>query len=465
MAALEVPLANPIGSPKQVPAEYYYRVPVRPIYKSYPIYAPGRAPAGYLDGLKSRDPEIVWDDAAHRPRLESEADWVKAGELVFQSPEFYEQIISAEEAQNPQWFEAIHPPLTAEGVMPGSRYVVRTKGRVEVGSFGCATCHTRVMPDGSVINGAQGNFPVEAAEAYRFRHRIAPSLLRVLMKGLFSVPWLEADPHAALEQLTPDEIGRIFDAIPPGVIARGQTSPLFPVQAIDLIGVKDRKYLDHTGLQLNRGLVDLMRYSALNQGMDDLASYNGFVPRGKPGSSLPPEPPPFMRYSDEQLYALVLYLYSLKPPPNPNPFNESAARGKKVFEREGCASCHTPPLYTNNKLTLAKGFEPAAEAIKRYDVMKVSVGTDPSLALLTRRGTGYYKVPSLRGAWYRGMFGHGGCCATLEDWFDGRRLQPDYVATGFKGSKNYPVDAGGHLFGTRLAVTDKEDLIRFLKTL
>jgi hypothetical protein len=465
MAILEVPLANPIGSPKQVPAEYYYRVPVRPIYKSYPIYAPGRGPAGYLDGLKSRDPEIVWDDGAHRPRLESEADWVKAGELVFMSPEFYEQIISAEEAQNPQWFEQIHPPLTAEGAISGSRYVVRTRGRVEVGSFGCATCHTRVMSDGSVVNGAQGNFPVEAAEAYRFRHRITPSLLRVLMRGLFSVPWLDADPHAALEQFTPDEIGRLFEAIPPGVIARGQTSPLFPVQAIDLVGVKDRKYLDHTGLQLNRGIVDLMRYSALNQGMDDLASYNGFVPRGKPGSSLPPEPPPFMRYSDEQLYALVLYLYSLKPPPNPNPFNESATRGKKVFEREGCANCHTPPLYTNNKLTLAKGFEPGAEAIKRYDIMKLSVGTDPSLALLTRRGTGYYKVPSLKGVWYRGMFGHGGWCATLEDWFEPRRLEPDYVPTGFKGSKKYQVDTGGHLFGTGLSITDKEDLIRFLKTL
>ena len=36
MAALEIPLANPVGSPKQVPANYYYRVPVRPIYKAIP---------------------------------------------------------------------------------------------------------------------------------------------------------------------------------------------------------------------------------------------------------------------------------------------------------------------------------------------------------------------------------------------------------------------------------------------
>jgi hypothetical protein len=36
MATLEVPLANPIGSPKHVAADYYYRIPVRPIYRSYP---------------------------------------------------------------------------------------------------------------------------------------------------------------------------------------------------------------------------------------------------------------------------------------------------------------------------------------------------------------------------------------------------------------------------------------------
>jgi hypothetical protein len=31
IASLEVPLADPAGSPKHVAAEYYYRIPVRPI--------------------------------------------------------------------------------------------------------------------------------------------------------------------------------------------------------------------------------------------------------------------------------------------------------------------------------------------------------------------------------------------------------------------------------------------------
>src|SRR5437899_9428532 len=59
MEKLEVPLANPIGSPKQVSADYYYRIPVRPIYKQYPVYAPGREPAGYMEWLEQQEPVII----------------------------------------------------------------------------------------------------------------------------------------------------------------------------------------------------------------------------------------------------------------------------------------------------------------------------------------------------------------------------------------------------------------------
>ena len=36
IARHEVPLAQPEASPKHVSSDYYYRIPVRPIYKSYP---------------------------------------------------------------------------------------------------------------------------------------------------------------------------------------------------------------------------------------------------------------------------------------------------------------------------------------------------------------------------------------------------------------------------------------------
>jgi hypothetical protein len=180
------------------------------------------------------------------------------------------------------------------------------------------------------------------------------------------------------------------------------------VQVPDLIGVRDRHYLDRTGLQQHRSIVDLMRYAALNQGGDDLASYGGFIPAGGPKASKPPDPRFLQRYSDEQLYALALYAYSLRPPRNPNRLDGTALRGQRIFDREGCANCHPPPLFTNNKLTLAEGFTPPSEADKKYEIMPISVGTDVSLTTKTRRGTGYYKVPSLEGVWYRSMFGHSG---------------------------------------------------------
>ena len=83
----------------------------------------------------------------------------------------------------------------------------------------------------------------------------------------------------------------------------------------------------------------------------------------------------------------------------------------------------------------------------------------------TRRGTGYYKVPSLRGVWYRGPFEHNGSVATLEDWFDPRRLRDDYVPTGFKGYGLKTRAVKGHEFGLKLSAEDKAGLIAFLKTL
>jgi len=75
--------------------------------------------------------------------------------------------------------------------------------------------------------------------------------------------------------------------------------------------------------------------------------------------------------------------------------------------------CHTPPLYTNNKLTLAKGFTPPEDKPESLDVLPISVGTDPGLALATRKGTGYYKVPSLKGLWYQKASGIADITSTM----------------------------------------------------
>lgn len=114
----------------------------------------------------------------------------------------------------------------------------------------------------------------------------------------------------------------------------------------------------------------------------------------------------------------------------------------------------------------APGFDPPDDAFKRgLDVSTRRVGTDPGLALKTRKGTGYYKVPSLRGLWYRGLYEHSGSVSSLEDWFDRRRLRDDYVPTGWRGRGIKIRAVAGHPFGLDLSEEDKKALIAFLKTL
>ena len=471
MATLEVPLADPTGSPKQASEDYYYKIPVRTIYKQYPVYAPGHEPPGYLDWLKQQEPQIVWDDRGHAPRLKTEADWIKAGEIAFDSPIAYGFTGYDEEpkslyVRDPDWYKRTGSPVRPDGVLPFYSYVIRQKGKVEIGVLACATCHTRIMPEGSVIKGAQGNFPFDRAAAYEHRSVNNLDEARLGEQFLYAAPWLEPTLPIHFSAMSLEAIAATHEVVPPGVLARHNSNPLYPPHVPDLIGVKDRRYLDATGLQQQRSIVDLMRYAALNQGADYLASYDGFIPIGLPDFRKLPQPDQAGdRYSDEQLYALALCVYSLKPPPNPNKFDGLAQRGQKLFEREGCAGCHTPPLFTNNKLTLAEGFAPPPGAAQKYDILPVSVGTDPGLATKTRRGTGYYKVPSLKGVWYRSMFGHSGWCATLEDWFDPGRTRGDYVPTGFKpyGAKTYAVK--GHPFGLDLSAEERRALIAFLKTL
>jgi cytochrome c peroxidase len=202
-----------------------------------------------------------------------------------------------------------------------------------------------------------------------------------------------------------------------------------------------------------------MRYAIVNQGLDTIAYFGNFQPGTLGGQTLEQRK---TRYSDEQLFALALYVYSLKYPPNPNPMNDAARRGQQIFAKQGCTRCHPSPLYTNNALTPVIGFRVPDSLRKTDRILDVSVGTDASLALETRRGTGFYKVPSLRGVWLRSAFGHEGQATSLDEWFNPARLNSDYVPKGFHLVSG-PIK--GHEFGLSLSSEDRMALIAFLKTL
>lgn len=455
--ALELPAANPAFSAVHLDEESYYRIPERVLYRTYPIYEPGYEPQGYRQWLESREPEPAFDPRnPNRPE-----DWARAGEIVFNTPTAFQPVFfSAEILRDPDLFRRSGMPAGKDHIIPFATWVIRKKGAVELGSMGCNTCHTRVLPDGTVVPGAQGNSPND---------RLGAQLLATTAKVLgedktlprvrsfarqFISPWMWDDFNARVDGMTLQEFIQAGEEIPPGVTARANTSMLLPPQIPDLIGVQERRYLDHTGIIRQRNIGDLMRYSSLAQDLYTMDRYGG--------SRIVNGPPPSARYSDAQLYALATYLYSLRPPKNPNRFDAAAARGQAVFLRERCDQCHTPPLYTNNKLVPVEGFLPAKTL---HDDLGAAIGVDPRYTLQTHKSTGLYKVPSLKGVWYRGPFGHNGSAAALDDWFNPERRNPNYIPTGFRGSDGRTRSIPGHPFGLGLSVLERSQLIAFLRTL
>ena len=79
------------------------------------------------------------------------------------SPILYDRLVRAADVRDPLWHEKVGARAAKDGTLPYFRYVVSEKGKIELGTISCAMCHTRVMPDGTVVKGAQGNFPFERA--------------------------------------------------------------------------------------------------------------------------------------------------------------------------------------------------------------------------------------------------------------------------------------------------------------
>ena len=368
MEEMEIPLPPPAPRPTHVSATYYYSIPEVTIYKTYPRVGADKQ-AEYFESLKQKEPVIAFDLA----QLETEADWVQAGALVFRT------------TLNPV-------PLQPNA---GQSYVIRRKGVIESTIGTCASCHSQRQPDGTFADGAP------SANTNLFARGPFPESLvtqRREMRILFSTPWLDPDPNMNLAvPLTSDALAML--GRPSGGLSHRIGSSLhYPVQIPSLIGLRDRKYFDHSGRHRHRTIGDLMRYAALADisfGVERLQRYGDFVPGAADFKTLP-DPKTLVRFSDAQLYALALYIYSLQPPPNPNKPDALSAAGERIFAREGCATCHTPPMYTNNKLIPADGFTVPAEHRAKYDILDMRIGVDSYSTLKTRRGSGYYKVPSLK---------------------------------------------------------------------
>jgi hypothetical protein len=469
VAGFRLPLAGLGAPPRLISEKEYYALPEVNL-KTYPVYAPDREPKDYMSWLAQQEPQPLVDVS----KLKTKADWIAAGREVFygrELPRFSGSEDNLQLIRDPRVIKAYGLQITPAGVLLGLRYVVRAEGKVELGTDTCAMCHVHVMPDGTSIEGAANvhtPFGPLMGDLTRRYASISPQLLedrrRKHMREDYRVPFLKDDPNLPVADLPAEEIARLYDANPLGVHARTNTSLLFPVKIANLIGIGDLKYFDRTGTSRQRDITDLMRYSEMIADVSDALTHYGDSPDASMKLANMGLGDGVKRTPDALLYALAQYLYSLKPPANPNPTNAQSRRGQAVFQSAGCVNCHTPGLYTSNKLTLAKGFQPPAAFLKQADIMPISIETDPNLALKTRKGTGLYRVPSLRMLWLEACFLHDGSIGTLEEMFDPARLKPEFHSSNWNAAT--PAHAvHGHPFGLSLPPDDRTALISFLKTL
>src|SRR4051812_42461946 len=171
LATFELPLVQAGRSARHATPDYYYKLAVRPIYRSYPVYAPGREPAGYMDWLARQEPALAFDASL----LKSETDWVRAGEAVFDAPLGYGATFKVASVRDRDWYERNRVPVTRDGIMPFSRYVTGKGGVVEPGSGSCLMSPAGVRPAGSLEKGAGGISPADRIVGDNLRHQASAS--------------------------------------------------------------------------------------------------------------------------------------------------------------------------------------------------------------------------------------------------------------------------------------------------
>jgi hypothetical protein len=144
IASLELPRADPTLKIVHVSADYYYTLPVRRFYKSYPVYHPTKEPKpegkDYLDWLRAQPPqEILHDFSA----LRSDADWAKNGPAfgkdVFEAPiaddtNPFLGVAQIADVRNAKWYDKTGVMYADDGFVPFVRYVVTEQG-VRLGTF------------------------------------------------------------------------------------------------------------------------------------------------------------------------------------------------------------------------------------------------------------------------------------------------------------------------------------------
>src|SRR5262245_61484611 len=210
------PVAGLNVRPGHFSEEEYLRAPVDNL-RTYPVYYPGREPAGYFEMIQNVGPKPIIEPET----LKTADDWVRAGKRVFQEydvPAFrvYDSKAIAR-ARTPEAYANSQVKPRADGTLPVLRWIPTSKG-LALGITNCSDCHTRVMPDGTLVEGAPSNEPgpnigqfnigIWGASAIDLLDETQP----MMIWRSWAAPWIPNDIHESIRTMTPAQYGPLFGA-------------------------------------------------------------------------------------------------------------------------------------------------------------------------------------------------------------------------------------------------------------
>ena len=156
LAGWALPIAGVKATPKYYTEAEYYAAPIDEV-RTYPVYIKSREPEGYRDWMRKQGPQPLIEPA----KLTSEADWIAAGQEVFDGLHLAEFRTADPRAfrwaDDPDLVAREGVTVAADGTIPGVRWLIDQDGQLKLTLAECAGCHSRVLPDGSIVRGAQRN--------------------------------------------------------------------------------------------------------------------------------------------------------------------------------------------------------------------------------------------------------------------------------------------------------------------
>lgn len=297
--------------------------------------------------------------------------------------------------------------------------------------------------------------------------------------------------HAASYRVAPDAVPELVAAIP-GHTVDPQKLLTFLKQCAEDPRFNAGELLAEINLATKLSLFDKLLYRFVIVRRTRYALRNERAIFDEPLQGHRRNPYSDMPFADARLKALAEWMKRLPAPQYPLSISATlASMGKQVFA-QNCGSCHSPDRAAKPKViplaevgTDRSALDAWAQAAGQSDATEVLGST--RLEMARARG---YQAGSLEGIWVRGPFLHNSSVPTLRHLLDAPAQRPSTFYTGndlivpqyvgfewresvqpgrrefvlYDTSKPGNSNAG-HLYGTNLAVADKEALLEFMKTL